>query len=350
MLFLKKHYRLLSVLGIVILFIAVIVVTFVGQNTTKNIQTNERDENVLQIKVINDYINIRKDADTNSEVLGKVYDGEIYTVLKQVDGDYSWYLIETSTGIKGYIAGEYDGIKYVEILKSTNDIKDNDNEALENDKGEPDYNNENGTENTNDNMANNQNNVKQYKVFFNTNGGEAIAPKVVDQFDLVGSLPTPVRNGYIFQYWEYQGGMYFDNLATTLDSDITLNAVWKKDISSAEKIKAIDELHRIIENNGYYTVNNNGGIKYLNEQEEWTIHLIFTLGEGMSIYYFNNSKEYSCFYNWNKTPTMCQIDSIQVNHDQMSVLFPYENQLFNDAYKIYNEFLATGYTLEYLKN
>ena len=33
----------------------------------------------------------------------------------------------------------------------------------------------------------------------------------------------------------------------------------------------------------------------------------------------------------------------------MEVLFPYEEQLFSDVDKIYNEYIATGYTLEHLE-
>ena len=89
----------------------------------KIIQTNERDESVLQVEIINDEINIRKENDSKSEALGKVYKGEIYTVLDSKEDEYyHWYQIETKNGIKGFIAGKYLEEDYVKKLEPKEEV------------------------------------------------------------------------------------------------------------------------------------------------------------------------------------------------------------------------------------
>ena len=79
---------------------------------------NERDPSKKQLKVIHDYINIRKDASSNSDIIGQVHKGDIYTILDQKEwSSYSWYQIRMSNGKIGWIAGNYDNEAYVEILE-----------------------------------------------------------------------------------------------------------------------------------------------------------------------------------------------------------------------------------------
>ena len=86
------------------------------------IQSNERNETLDQLEIINDEINIRQDADTKSEKLGKVVRGEIYTILEtKEDNYYTWYKIKTNNNIEGFIAGKYkpedeDVQEYIKIL------------------------------------------------------------------------------------------------------------------------------------------------------------------------------------------------------------------------------------------
>ena len=85
-------------------------------------QSNERNETLDQLEIINDEINIRQDADTKSEKLGKVVKGEIYTIIEtKEDNYYTWYKIKTSNDIEGFIAGKYkpedeDVQEYIKIL------------------------------------------------------------------------------------------------------------------------------------------------------------------------------------------------------------------------------------------
>ena len=90
----------------------------INNNEELVIQTNERDQTKEQIEIKNEYINIRSDYDSSSELLGKVYKDEIYTVLeKQEDEYYTWCKIETTNGIVGYIAVKYQEENYVEFLE-----------------------------------------------------------------------------------------------------------------------------------------------------------------------------------------------------------------------------------------
>ncbi len=67
---------------------------------------NERDESVDQIKLLVDNIRIRRDANTESAILGKSQAGEIYTVYgTKEDEQYIWYEVHTTSGINGYLAG-----------------------------------------------------------------------------------------------------------------------------------------------------------------------------------------------------------------------------------------------------
>ena len=62
------------------------------------------------IEITADYINIREDATTSSEKLGKVYKGEQYIVSA---ANQVWYKIEYSNGETGYIASN-QGTKIIQ--------------------------------------------------------------------------------------------------------------------------------------------------------------------------------------------------------------------------------------------
>ena len=113
----------------IILIIILLIITLVlsgllvyknrdNKENEKIVQTNKRDEYVTQIEITNEYINIRKENDSEAELLGKVYKGEIYTVLETKEDEYyNWCLIETSDGKKGYIAVKYEEESYANFLE-----------------------------------------------------------------------------------------------------------------------------------------------------------------------------------------------------------------------------------------
>ena len=108
--------------NIIIIFTMLIVLVFgimmiTRKNNKKEVQTNERNEYVNQIMITTEYINIRKGRSTSTEKIGKVYQGEIYTILSEGDAEYiHWYEIKTTNGIKGYIA---DKEGYTKKLNTT---------------------------------------------------------------------------------------------------------------------------------------------------------------------------------------------------------------------------------------
>lgn len=84
---------------------------------------NERDSSIAQIEIITEYINIRSNKNVNSTIIGQVHYGEIYTIISEDEkSSYNWYEIETSNGIRGYIAGKSKDIDYVKKLETNGSI------------------------------------------------------------------------------------------------------------------------------------------------------------------------------------------------------------------------------------
>ena len=113
-------------------------------------QTNKRNENVAQVEIVTDYINIRRYEAVDSEIIGKVYKGEIYTILSEnKESEHKWLEIETSNGIRGYISG-IDS--YIKRLNTTTNNEEPSQEEP------PPTNNE--TPSNNEKPSNNQNTQK----------------------------------------------------------------------------------------------------------------------------------------------------------------------------------------------
>lgn len=79
-------------------------------------QSNPRDVNKNQIRIIVKALNIRKEPTVESKDIGTVYMGEIFTVLEHIDkDDYYWYKIKTKQGTTGYIASDRNN-EFVEVI------------------------------------------------------------------------------------------------------------------------------------------------------------------------------------------------------------------------------------------
>ena len=105
----KKKIILIVILFVIALVLGGLLVNkkLNSNNKEEIVQSNARDENLEQLEVTNDIINIRMEADTKSEKVGKVSKGEIYTILEtKEDNYYIWYKIKTSNDIEGFIAGK----------------------------------------------------------------------------------------------------------------------------------------------------------------------------------------------------------------------------------------------------
>lgn len=106
----KKKIILIVILFVIALVLGGLLVNkkLNSNNKEEIVQSNARNENLEQLEVTNDTINIRMEADTKSEKVGKVSKGEIYTILEtKEDNYYTWYKIKTSNDIEGFIAGKY---------------------------------------------------------------------------------------------------------------------------------------------------------------------------------------------------------------------------------------------------
>lgn len=118
-----KKKSLIIILIIVVLCICTVVAIFsfkdsnkenVGNGKTIGISNESSDK--LQIKILNEYINIRKEPSVNSEILGIVKEGSLFDVIDYKVGErYFWVHIKTNNNIEGYVATFLDD-KYYEFV------------------------------------------------------------------------------------------------------------------------------------------------------------------------------------------------------------------------------------------
>lgn len=157
-------FSLKEYLPVFIALIVVIVLTIViTSSKTETISSNDRDYSIPQIEIVTDYINIRSSKDSNADILGQVHYGEIYTIISEdEESSYNWYEIETTNGIRGFIAGKYGETYYVRELEITGN-ENNGTEEKEEERQEETTNKPNTTKpsnNTNDNSKPNNNTTK----------------------------------------------------------------------------------------------------------------------------------------------------------------------------------------------
>ena len=74
---------------------------------------------------------------------------------------------------------------------------------------------------------------KKYTITFDTKGGSEISNQIVEEGYKVYKPEKPTKEGYIFKYWSYNNTEYDFN--TDVNSDITLIAVYEKDLSYKKK-------------------------------------------------------------------------------------------------------------------
>ena len=104
------------ILTIVLDAIILIIAFLFWPKSNRIIQSNKINSSKTQIQIKEKRLNIRQSATVDSEDLGDVYEGEVYTVLSHVDNnDYYWYHIVTETGIDGYIASNREN-EYVNVI------------------------------------------------------------------------------------------------------------------------------------------------------------------------------------------------------------------------------------------
>lgn len=91
-------------------------------DSNKKVGTSNQLSDKLQIKIVNKYINIRKDKSTNSEILGIVKKDSVFNVIDyEKVNDYLWVHIKTDNNIEGYIASNETN-KYYEFINGEVDF------------------------------------------------------------------------------------------------------------------------------------------------------------------------------------------------------------------------------------
>ena len=143
---LKDNKHILALLIIGLIGLLSINLSFGGNYP----QTNDRNEDVAQVEITTNYINIRSSQSVDSEILGQVYKGEIYTIISEnKESEHKWLEIETSNGIRGYISGIDSYIKRLNTTTNNEEPSQEEN---------PPTNNE--TPSNNEKPSNNQNTQK----------------------------------------------------------------------------------------------------------------------------------------------------------------------------------------------
>ena len=94
------------------------------EETTKETEKETSPYENIAITQVSNYVNIRKKPNTDSEILGKIYDNAAATILKTVDGeDGKWYYIKSGS-VKGYMKAEFfvTGEKAEKIAKKVGNV------------------------------------------------------------------------------------------------------------------------------------------------------------------------------------------------------------------------------------
>ncbi len=75
----------------------------------------------------------------------------------------------------------------------------------------------------------------KYTVTFNSDGGSAVRPQTIEEGKKVVRPANPKKTGYVFQGWTLNGAAY--NFNTPVNKNITLKAVWAKEVTYTVRVK-----------------------------------------------------------------------------------------------------------------
>lgn len=119
------------ILGLLVLCLVIALVTGCGNTNnssngaTRNrvmYQSNERDEALEQIEILTAYDDILESKSLDSKKIGKVYMGEIYTVISITEDNGKWIEIETAHKLHGYILWDDTLMKMLSKSDTTNTV------------------------------------------------------------------------------------------------------------------------------------------------------------------------------------------------------------------------------------
>lgn len=388
--FVISHLKLVIIITCIVsttIIGGIITFSIIKSNNNISIQSNERNKDKIQIEVVADSVKIRESKEPNSQVIGKVYKNEVYSIISEdKESQYKWLEIETSNGIKGYIVGIEAYVKKLETTiineeeQKPNDQTNIDNENTNNNEEKPNDNQTENKPNTNqkpnnnsntnkpnnnnsnnkpniDNNNNNQNNNvndndihKKYNVSFILDG-KVYNEQRIEENKKVKKPNEPYKDNHQFLYWSYNDKEFDFN--TPITKDIELKAIFKY-ISYEEKIKAREIFENILSKYGYKTLDIRlgwGNKSFERDDKYWRINIIYvdqyySVQMNSGGYYNLTTQEYSK-HNYNSNPSCSKNDiSIECSLIDKQII-EYANESKNDLNKIANEFEALGYNGSY---
>ena len=83
------------------------------EEATDTKEIKEKKEKVMIVAQVEGYVNVRAKANEDSEVLGKLYDDSVGTVIKEKDG---WYKIKSGS-VTGYVKADYVTVASKKLLR-----------------------------------------------------------------------------------------------------------------------------------------------------------------------------------------------------------------------------------------
>lgn len=97
-----KNFIIGFFVGIILTFIISIISDVIQQHKFDNLGV------LYEVKIINDYINVRKNPTTGSDRIYEVLEGETYQVIGEYNDNpyYKWYQIKISERRTGWIASD----------------------------------------------------------------------------------------------------------------------------------------------------------------------------------------------------------------------------------------------------
>ena len=81
----------------------------VEQQTVPEAEENEKESEYADLALadVRNYVNVRSEANTQSKIVGKIYDGAVAQILETVDGEEGQWFQIVSGNVEGFIKSEF---------------------------------------------------------------------------------------------------------------------------------------------------------------------------------------------------------------------------------------------------
>lgn len=311
--------KMMIVVIVVALTIGIMGIIFINNDKFEEeeiVQSNDRNTSVVQIMVNTEYINIRESKSVDSEIIGKVYRGEIYTVLSEdANSSYRWIEIKTNNNIHGYISGMADYVTKLDIANG------NESEKEVEEVNKPNKTNNNNTNNNNTNNTNNTNKTENKE---KENDETKVCNKTCE-------------NGYVLKNSD-SAQCYCEEVMTTEIAKNRLIKVLQSVKYTCDLNKCILYEEKLNDDNTTYTYS------YYFDFNSEVFSVIFLYEE------YNGGMEVNYKYGQN-TATSKYIDATGVYNTTCSQIYPFmqcdsdtnkARKFLNDAIKLFKAYLKNA--------